>query len=353
MSRLEEPLYLRLWSRPSWEEGAHAEAHWHKEGGLPVYRLPVEGKGPRAWQLLTALGKATEASLRAARPEAVILGTARGESLALLEAFAGSQQGGPLSPTLSPDTSGGTLASRFARELGVSGPAWVVSQTCLSGLLALYQAALLIRAQEATTVLFGAVEAPLHPFFVRMMAALRLYTPHKRYPFVRPGDRERKNTFALAEGVALGLLSRLPVGPFQLMALRVATAAPRKGIAFTAVDPDALANLLRSLGETPPDVVLLHAPGTQQGDAAEWQAIQSVWGALPALSVKALFGHSLGAAPLVSLGFLLEVLQRQVWPELPYAPLWGKNPPSRWREAVLIGLGYGGSMGALRIQYVP
>lgn len=352
MHSVEPPLYLRLWSRPNWEDATQAPTSWQSVEGLPVYRLPIEGSGPRAWQLLSFLAEETQAPLQAARPEVVILGTARGESIALLEAFDDWQQGEGISPTLSPQTSRGTLASRLARKVGILGPAWEVSQTCLSGFIALYQAAILVRSAEATTALFGAVEAPLHSFFGRMMAALRLYTPYEQYPYVRPGNAEKVNSFALGEGVALGLLSQTPISPFQLVAIRIATAPPQRGLAFTAVDAAALEALLRGVGETPPDMVFLHAPGTQQGDTAEWQAVQKVWGLLPALSVKTFFGHSLGAAPLVSLSLLLETFRREGWPVLPYTPLWGHLQPRRWREAVLIGLGYGGTMGAIRIRYV-
>lgn len=281
MSGREAPLYLNLWSLPSWEALSTADSGWTWLEGLPVYRLAVEGAGGRAWQLLEAVVAPVRELLLQARPEALLLGTARGEVGFLLESFAGWQEGEGISPLLSPETSGGTLASRLARSLEISGPAWVVSQTCLSGLLALYQAALLVR--EAQTVLFGAVEAPLHPFLVRMMAALRLYTPRRHYPYVQPGAGEG-NTFALGEGVALGLLSQKPISPFQLLAVRVATAPPQERACLHSSGCDRLRSALAKHGDSSAGYGLLartwHAAGRHRRMASRPKSMGSAARAL-------------------------------------------------------------------------
>jgi 3-oxoacyl-(acyl-carrier-protein) synthase len=107
---------------------------------------------------------------------------------------------------------------------------------------------------------------------------------------------------------------------------------------------------LRQMGDGRPDFVVLHAPGTRQGDKAEWEAVKRVWGEVPALSVKAWVGHSLGVAPLVSLSWAMYLLSTQRWLELPYKPHWPSYPPQRWQEAVVLALGFGGVMGAIWIQ---
>lgn len=354
-------MYLKLWSLPEASELFSHEKGWTYVGKYPVYRVEVplteaaQGALPEPWhgrsfQLLFEMVRRYGAELRDLAPQAAYIGSARGELHTLVERIQGYISGERLSPRLSPETSLGSLGSVLARQLGIQGPAVVVSQTCLSGLLALHQAALHIRSGEGHTVLFGAVEAPLVPFFVETMAAMRIYTTQTASPFVRPGAVERENTFALGEGAVLGIVSREPISAFRLEKIHIQTAIAREGVSFTAVDAEALADLLREMGQAP-DFVILHAPGTRQGDAAEWNAIQSVWGAIPALSIKAYIGHTLGAAPLLGLVAALHLMSNRQWVSSPYRTFWTSAPPSRWREAVVIGLGYGGVMGAMRVVY--
>ncbi|MCS7161805.1 MAG: hypothetical protein NZ958_00545 [Bacteroidia bacterium] len=332
-----------FWSLPGAEELERAGQNWQVRGKWPVYAL---SEGGTTWGLLSALVERHAEELSALAPQAVVIGSARGEMTTLFQAYEAWQSAESPSPTLSPETSLGTLASRLARRLGIQGPAWTVSQTCLSGLVALYQAALLIRAGVAQRVLFGAVEAPLHPFFIETMAALRIYSHQSDFPFVRP--LSGTNTFALGEAVALGVLAEGTEGPFRVEAIQLTTAPPREGLAFPAVDAEALAAFLREFS-TAPDMVFLHAPGTRQGDAAEWQAVCSAWGEVPACAPKAFFGHSLGASPLVSLGLACAFLRQRRWvTSLPFS-----NSPTQWRRAIVLALGYGGAMGAVELSYAP
>lgn len=356
-------MYLRLWSLPDAAAIFEDGGGWTHIAGHPAYRvktvppLPSEGmrdapmKG-RIFELLWDLLSRHGDEMRIYQPEAVYLGSARGEIQTLVEGILSHARGEVLSPTLSPRTSPGTPGSIIARELRITGPAVVISQTCLSGLIALYEAALYLRAGEGETVLFGAVEAPLTPFFIETMAALRIYTQAPAPPFVRPGSVEGKNTFALGEGAVLGILSHRPISPFRLDRIQVRTAPPRPGVAFPAVDEVALTELLEGMGSAP-DFVILHAPGTQQGDTAEWSAVRRVWGSLPALSVKGIAGHSLGAAPLLGLAAALHLMTHRLWYAPPYPAIWGDTAPAAWQDAVIIGLGYGGVMGAIRIRHEP
>ncbi|MCX7763859.1 MAG: hypothetical protein N2253_03065 [Bacteroidia bacterium] len=357
-------MYIKLWSLPPAEKIFEPEQNWTILDKFPIYRLrlndneasfhkkvelPFQG---RAFDLLSYLLAEHEEEIRSYSPAAIYIGSARGEVGTLTEAIIAYERGEKPSPRLSPQTSAGSLASVVAQYLGVQGPALVISQTCLSGLAALHAASLFLKAGEGDTVLFGAVEAPLVPFFIETMAALRIYTQQKEYPFSRPGDTAQINSFALGEGAVLGVLSEKPISPFRLLNVKVRTAPPRSGMAFSAVDEEAVAHLLSEI-RSKPDFVLLHAPGTRQGDTAEWHAVSQVWGDLPALSIKGLIGHSLGAAPLLGLAAALYLLQKQKWYFPPYPTLWPQRAPHRWKEAVVIGLGYGGVMGAIQIKYEP
>lgn len=335
--------FLVGWPSPSLEEG-----HWEEVRGRPVFRLdvPIQGLSRTKILLEAFLHKHGEA-LRQLAPEAVCMASARGEMEALLALYEHWQLGERLPPTTSPETTAGTLATVVAHAVGVKGPAYTVSQTCISGLAALYHATLMLRSGEATRVLFGAVEAPLHPFFVEALASLRIYSSRKAFPFCLPGSGE--NTLALGEGLAIGVLVQ-GEAPIQVVHVALQTAAPAELPSYTAVSVQALRRLLERLGEGPPDFVLLHAPGTRQGDQAEWEAVKAFWGEVPALSIKLWTGHSLGAASLLSIAWAAEFLQKAMWPQVPYRPFWGNTPPKAWNEAVVLALGFGGVMGGVRLR---
>ncbi|MCS6790914.1 MAG: hypothetical protein NZ580_08055 [Bacteroidia bacterium] len=343
--------WLRSWPGPEALQG-----EWSQAVGKPAFRLSPEASDlPRTQTLLEAFLEEYLHELRSYAPQALCMGTARGELVGLLhgyEFWARTGQSPP--PTLSTATSLGSLATYTARKLHLSGPAWTVSQTCISGMVALYTAALLIEGGVVERAAFGAVEAPLHPFYAEAMNALRIYTRRQSYPYVSPGSGE--NTFAIAEAVGIGILTNEPA-PIQISAIQLGTAYPTELPSYTAVSVEALERLLRTLGEKSPDFVLLHAPGTRQGDTAEIQAVQKVWGEVPAVSIKALTGHSLGAAPIVSLNWACHMLVSQQWPQVPPPALWMSSPPQQWENAVVIALGFGGVMSAVRIQknpdYVP
>ncbi|MCS7189183.1 MAG: beta-ketoacyl synthase N-terminal-like domain-containing protein [Bacteroidia bacterium] len=347
-------LYLRaLWSIPLAEAILRQDSHWEIREGHPVCTIPTASQDERAWGLIRALAEAHAEEIKQEAPQAVIIGTARGELGSLLRAYERWKQEKYISPHFSPDTTLGSLASRLARLLGIEGPAWVVSQACISGMLALYQAALLIKAGEAETVLFGAVEAPVFPFMIEAMAALRIYSRESHFPYVQPGNLARRNSFALGEAAVLGILSARADSPIWLKSLHVRTASCSKNTSFTAVDQIALKNFIAACESSPPDMVWLHAPGTRQGDEAEYEAIRAVWGEVPAVSVKIWVGHSLGAAPLVSLATAVQAMRSRSWLAPPYPTYWGNLRPTSWNDAAILALGYGGAMGIARICYAP
>ncbi|GIV25768.1 MAG: hypothetical protein KatS3mg026_1460 [Bacteroidia bacterium] len=334
-----------LESLPSpWEGG-----QWAFLGARPVYRLQVHQQGSGTQALLEAFWQKWGQAVAAHQPTAVVMASARGSLQPFLEGYETWKAQKRVSPTFSPETTLGTLATWVAHRVGCEGPAWSVSQTCVSGLYALQSALLWHQLHPTEKVLFGAVETPLAPFFVEAMAALRIYSSRTVFPYSLPGTGQ--NTLALGEAIAVGIVGPLPA-PFEITHGVTGTARPEAGQAYTAVAQKPLQRLLAQLGEEPPDFVLLHAPGTRQGDATEWEAVRAVWGPLPALSIKSQVGHSLGAAPLVALRWATYLLEGGPWPQLDYKPFWPSEPPPRRKEAVVIALGFGGAMGAVRIRRV-
>ena len=85
-----------------------------------------------------------------------------------------------------------------------------------------------------------------------------------------------------------------------------------------------MAMALENAGLDSVDVVIMHAPGTTQGDQAELRAVQSIFGensssSFPHIvSTKHMTGHTLGASGGVSLDLALEMIQRGEVVRFPY-----------------------------------
>ncbi len=295
--------------------------------------------------------------------EAVFLGTARGALSPLLTVSKQASSGEMPDFRSFAQTSHGALASHVARRLRLAGPALTVSQTCVSGLAALYMAALFLLSGGGEAAVFGAVESPLHPLFIQSFQHFRLYTKRQSWPFTIPFGAA--NTLALAEAVVLGRLSTRP-SPFRLEAVALSVEPAET---YTAFSVRALQHVLHQLEGFQLDGVLLHAPGTRQGDLAEVNQVQAVWGACPLLSFKTFTGHSVGASGLQGLQLAAWLLERQAWllndegisvaPPDASTPAWStrqgfvaKLVKPMQRLAVL-GAGFGGAAAGVIVSYEP
>jgi 3-oxoacyl-(acyl-carrier-protein) synthase len=362
----DSPLYLHgLWGYPAPDEVLPSPAQgWSFLSGFAIRPLGEE-PAPSARYLLDKLVESLPPQAFSAAPGAVYIGTARGEITSLLSHY----DTWKVSPTEAlrpfPETTAGALSTLVAERLSCTGPALTLSQTCISGIAALYQAYLYAAATKEPAC-FGAVEAPLHPLLIESFAHLRLYTRRKTFPFTLPFS---ENSVVLSEGVVLGFISPAH-SPWQIerIALRISRG---EGTTFTGLPEAAFSALLRSLSETPPQAVILHAPGTRKGDATELAAVEAVWGRLPALTLKPLTGHSVGASGLLSLLWAQWLLSQQVWlyntdtlrvspPDWPTFPAHEPEGLVRHlrletplRRIAILGAGFGGGVAGVILQYAP
>ena len=188
----------------------------------------------------------------------------------------------------------GNAAAWLAHELGIHGPAHVISTACSSGAKALASAARLLRGGRVDAVLAGGADA-LSGFTIAGFGALESVAAERCNPL--SANRRGIN---LGEGAALFLMSREP-GPVRLAgwgetsdahhmsapdpAGRGAMSAMRLAMARAGVDADAI------------DYVNLHGTATRQNDAMESLAVAQVVGLkTPAGSTKPVTGHALAAA---------------------------------------------------------
>jgi len=193
----------------------------------------------------------------------------------------------------------------LARHLGVTGPVSTVSSACASGALALGAALEALRSGAVEVALAGGADS-LCQLTYAGFNALRSVDESPCRPF-----RAGRAGLSIGEGSAvlvLEPLQRLLDRGAAPLALLAGAGASCDAHHMTAPDPSgtgaaaALEAALRDAGLDPAEIdfVNAHGTGTPLNDAAEWSALQRVFGAraagLPVTATKALVGHLLGSA---------------------------------------------------------
>ena len=220
----------------------------------------------------------------------------------------------------------GTPAAFVAAELGLRGPAHVISTACSSSAKAMASAARLLKAGLADAVITGGADS-LCRFTVAGFASLGSVSAQRCNPFSR-----NRNGINIGEGAALFLMTRDP-GPVRLSGWGETADAHH----MSAPDPDgkgaerAIRDALARTGIDASDIgyVNLHGTATPQNDAMEAGAVQRTLGLdVPCSSTKPLTGHTLGAAGAIEAAICWLALARNPDHRLP--PHWwdGETDPA-------------------------
>jgi len=191
------------------------------------------------------------------------------------------------------------LAELVARVLGLTGPAFVVSTACSSGAKVFASAARLIAASAIDAAVVGGVDSLcLTTLYGFNSLELVSHEP------CRPYDAERRG-LSIGEAAAFALLER-PAAELPGDALLLAGVGESSdAYHMSSPPPDgrgALAAMQAALdkaGLRPAqvDYLNLHGTATPSNDAAEGQAVMTLFGqGLPVSSTKGATGHTLGAA---------------------------------------------------------
>ncbi len=193
----------------------------------------------------------------------------------------------------------------LARHLGVTGPVQTFSSACASGALALGAALEAVRSGEVEVALAGGSDS-LCQLTYAGFNALRSVDESPCRPF-----RAGRAGLSIGEGAAvlvLEPLERVLARGAVPLAVLAGSGASCDAHHMTAPDPGgtgaaaALEAALRDAGLAPGEIdfVNAHGTGTPLNDAAEWNALQRVFGAraaeLPVTATKALLGHLLGSS---------------------------------------------------------
>ena len=97
------------------------------------------------------------------------------------------------------------------------------------------------------------------------------------------------------------------------------------------------------------DAIVMHAPGTIQGDATEYEAIKTVFGNhLPLLtSNKWKVGHTFATSGLLSIELAILMLQKQHFVATPFY----KTPNSKFLKKILVNaVGFGGNAVSILVE---
>jgi 3-oxoacyl-[acyl-carrier-protein] synthase II len=257
-----------------------------------------------------------------------------------------------------------------ARHLGAAGPVETVSSACASGALALGLALEAVRSGEVEVAIAGGADS-LCQLTYAGFNALRSVDEEPCRPF-----RAGRAGMSFGEGAAVLVLEPLE----RVLARGAVPLAELAGVGascdahhMTAPDPTgtgaaaALAAALDDAGLPPAavDFVNVHGTGTPLNDAAEWRALQKVFGeraaTIPLVASKALVGHLLGCSgALEAVATILCLRHGELHPAPAGDPLTDTDPElpvslvtgeplsfPEARTAISTSLAFGGSNAAL------
>lgn len=249
----------------------------------------------------------------------------------------------------SPTTTLGNISSWVAHDLQTLGPEISHSITCSTALHAMLNGIAWINSGMSDKFLVGGSEAPLTPFTIAQMQALKIYSKEKGdYPCHALDLQKSKNTMVLGEGASMVCLeagkkdSALAI----IKGHGYATEILEHNISISRDAQCFQKSMKMALRNTNPDdvdVVVMHAPGTIKGDISEFKAIETVFkNKVPAVtSNKWKVGHTFGASGALSIELAVLMLQQQVFVGIPY--LKDQKEPKKIHTILVNAVGFGGN----------
>ena len=252
-------------------------------------------------------------------------------------------------PLSSPTTTLGNISSWVAHDLQTNGPEISHSITCSTALHALLNGIAWLQSGLSERFLVGGSEAPLTPFTIAQMQALKIYSKDfdSDYPCRALDTTKERNSMVLGEGASVVCLERQKRSNTQaeISGIGFATEMLKHNASLSAnadCFQKSMQMALKGMDSDGIDVIITHTPGTIKGDQAELNAIQAVFGGqTPALtSNKWKLGHSLGASGLQSLELGLLMLKHQEFIPVPYLNL---PEPKQIKRVMINAVGFGGN----------
>jgi len=259
----------------------------------------------------------------------------------------------------------GNISSWVSHDLQTKGPEVSHSITCSTALHSLLNGIAWLKSGMAKKFLVGGSEAPLTPFTIAQMQALKIYSKingsdifdessisdterRRSYPCLALDLEKTQNTMILGEGAAMACLEKgITENALAIIeGVGFATEPLQHNVSISA-DADCFQRSMKmALGSTKPDeidIIVMHAPGTIKGDQTEKNAIQKVFGnKTPFLTTnKWKIGHTFGASGMLSIEMAVLMLQHQKPIQVPFITY--EKEPKSIRKILVNAVGFGGN----------
>ncbi len=256
----------------------------------------------------------------------------------------------------SPTTTMGNISSWLAHDLQTQGPEISHSITCSTALHALLNGVAWLRSGMADKFLVGGSEAPLTPFTIAQMKAMRIYakpsvtlsTVEKTYPCRAMDWQKKQNTMVLGEAASTACLE-VGINDNSMAIIEGVGYATEPLEHNISISTDALCfqrSMKMAISAIEPDevdVLLLHAPGTVKGDLSEKEAIDKVFrNKIPSLTTnKWKVGHTFGASGMLSIELAILMLRYNKFIGTPFDP--STPSPKKIKKVLVNAVGFGGN----------
>ena len=257
----------------------------------------------------------------------------------------------------SPTTTLGNISSWVAHDLKTQGPEISHSITCSTALHALLNGVAWLTSGMADKFLVGGSEAPLTPFTIAQMKALKVYskasTPiqdaaHMQFPCRALDLNKKQNTMVLGEGASVACLERGIVDNALAVIKGVGYATePLQHNISISTDAECFQQSMQmAIGDIDPaeiDAIVMHAPGTIKGDLSEYKAIEKVFcEKLPFLTTnKWKVGHTFGTSGALSIELAVLMLRHQKVVRVPFIEK--RSIPKNIGAVLVNAVGFGGN----------
>ncbi|MDP3467884.1 MAG: beta-ketoacyl synthase N-terminal-like domain-containing protein [Daejeonella sp.] len=263
-----------------------------------------------------------------------------------------------VNPLTSPGTTLGNIASWVASDQNINGPSISHSATCSTALQSIANAAAWLKAGFCTRFLAGGSEAPLTPFTIAQMKALKIYSAiDQDYPCRSMDLKKDHNTLILGEGAAcfcLELDSENAIGFITGIGFGTEIISHGASLSSDAACLQKSMNMaLEGHDPASVDVVILHSPGTILGDSSEMIAIESVFGKRKPMLTgnKWKIGHTFGASGALSLEMALLMLKHDQFIQVPFIPQQKQYKPLQ--KILINAAGFGGTAFSILVENNP
>ncbi|AWI24840.1 beta-ketoacyl synthase N-terminal-like domain-containing protein [Flavobacterium pallidum] len=286
------------------------------------------------------------------------IGSSRGATALFEKHFQEYLENGKANVLTSPVTTLGNISSWVAHDLQSDGPEVSHSITCSTALHALLNGYAWLQSGLADKFLVGGSEAPLTPFTIAQMQAMKIYSKGTGdFPCLALDLEKKQNTLILGEGAAVCCLETgTPDNALATIAgIGYATELLEHNVSITAEAECFQKSMRMALGENSPDsidAIVMHAPGTIKGDITEYKAIQKVFGEnLPLLTTtKWKTGHTFGASGMLSVELALLMMELDTFIGVPFAKAQEQSRPIR--KVLVNAVGFGGNAVSVVLEKV-